>query len=129
MPTKRKTKQLRKKKPAPKGRARRSSAKDPIRSGTLRSALDPTRTREFQESGPETEAPETGASAGDLEGLETDDNEDFESVAELVSEGQDLEAEELESIEKAPNADQGDLKPRKVPSGTKPGKFSDRNRL
>jgi hypothetical protein len=129
MPTKRKSKPPRKKKPAAKGRARKTSAKDPVRSGTLRSTLDPTRTREFEESGPERDAPETGASAGDLEGLETDDNEDFESVAELVSEGQDLEAEEVESIERAPNADQGDLKPRKVPSANKPGKFSDRNRI
>jgi hypothetical protein len=129
MPTKRKTKPLRKKKPAAKSRARKSAAKDPIRSGTLRSSLDPTRSREFEEGGPETDAPETGISAGDLEGLETDDNEDFESVAELVAEGQDLEAEEVESIENAPNADQSELKPRKVPSGNKPGKFSDRNRI
>jgi hypothetical protein len=68
-----------------------------------------------------------GSSAGDLEGLETDDSEDFESVAELVSEGQDLEAEEIQSIERAPNADQSELKPRKVPNRT--GKFSDRNRI
>jgi hypothetical protein len=129
MPTKRKSKPLRKKKPDVKNRARKSAQKDSIRSGSLRSTLDPTRTREFAEAEPETEAPQTGASAGDLEGLETDENEDFESVAELVNEGQDWEAEELESIEKAPNADQGDLKPRKVPSGTKPGKYSDRNRL
>jgi hypothetical protein len=129
MPAKRKTKPLRKKKPAPRSRSRKSTAKDPIRSGTLRSTLDPTRTRELEETGPETDAPESGASAGDLEGLETDDNEDFESVAELVNEGQDLEAEQVESIERAPNADQGDLKPRKVPSVTKPGKFSDRNRI
>jgi hypothetical protein len=129
MPTKRKSKPLRKKKSAPKSRARKSSAKDPIRSGTLRSTLDPTRRKELAEAGPEADAPESGSSAGDLEGLETDDNEDFESIAELVSEGQDLEAEEVASIERAPNADQGDLKPRTVPSGAKPRKFSDRNRL
>jgi|SRR5665213_2117050 len=129
MPAKRKSKPLRKKKAATKRRSRKSAVKDPIRSGTLRSTLDPTRTREIEEVEPETDAPELGSSAGDLEGLETDDNEDFESVAELVSEGQDLEAEQIESIENTPNADQGDLKPRKVPSGTKPGKFSDRNRI
>ncbi|HTC61254.1 MAG TPA: hypothetical protein VK709_00285 [Candidatus Saccharimonadales bacterium] len=66
-------------------------------------------------------------SAGDLEGLETDDNEDFESVAELADEGQDLEAEEVEAVERTPNADQGDLKPRKAPNRS--GKFSDRNRI
>jgi hypothetical protein len=129
MPAKRKSKPLRKKKPAPKSRSRKLAKKDPIRSGTLRSTLDPTRSRELEETGPEPDAPGSGASAGDLEGLEIDDTEDFESVAELVNEGQDLEAEQVESFERAPNADQGDLKPRKVPSGTKPGKFSDRNRI
>jgi hypothetical protein len=132
MPTKRKSKPARKskkKKPAPKRRSRKSAKKDPIRSGSLRSTLDPTRTREMQEAEPEIDAAELGSSAGDLEGLETDDSEDFESVAELVSEGQDLEAEQLESIERAPNADQSELKPRKVPSVDKAGKFSDRNRL
>jgi hypothetical protein len=129
MPAKRKSKPLRKKKPAARSRKRKAAGKDPIRSGTLRSTLDPTRTKEISETGPETDAPPTGALAGDLEGLETDDSEDFESVAELASEGQDLEAEEVESMERAPNADQGDLKPRKVPNRTGPRKFSDRNRI
>jgi len=64
-----------------------------------------------------------------LEGLETDDNEDFETVAELANEGQDLEAEEMQAIERTPNADQGELKPRKVPNRTGPRNFSDRNRI
>jgi hypothetical protein len=127
MPAKRKSKPLRKRKLATGGRARKVAKEGPIRSGTLKSTLDPSRGREIAEAGPETDAPLMGSSAGDLEGLETDDSEDFESVAELVSEGQDLEAEEIQSIERAPNADQSELKPRKVPNRT--GKFSDRNRI
>lgn len=127
MPPKHKSKFVRKRKPATKSRTRKSDGEDPIRSGTLRSTLDPSRKREISEADPDTDAPQTGASAGDLEGLETDDSEDFESVAELVSEGQDLEAEEIESMERAPNADQSELKPRKAPN--RPGKFSDRNRI
>lgn len=129
MPAKRKMKPSRKKKSAPAGRSRNPIEKDPVQSRTLRSSLDPTRRTEISEIGPDTDVPTAGASAGDLEGLETDDREDFESVAELVNEGQDLQAEEIDSIERAPNADQGDLKPRKVPAGIKTGKFSDRNRL
>ena len=129
MPAKRKTKPLRKKKPARKSRSRKPAAKDPIRSRTLRSTLDPTRTREIEETTPDPDAPKIGDFAGDLEGLETDDNEDFESVAELANEGQDLEAEVVESMERAPNADQSELKPRQVPSGSKTGKFADRNRI
>jgi hypothetical protein len=127
MPTKRKSKAMRKKKTETESRKRKTIKRDPIQSNTLRSTLDPTRTREISETGPESELLQSGASAGDLEGLETDDNEDFESVAELADEGQDLEAEEVEAIESTPNADQGDLKPRKVPNRS--GKFSDRNRI
>ena len=127
MPAKRKSKARSKRKTGIKSPKRKTAKRDPIQSKTLRSTLDPTRTREISETGPETEQPLTGASAGDLEGLETDDNEDFESVAELSNEGQDLEAEEVEAIERTPNADQGDLKPRKVPNRS--GKFSDRNRI
>jgi hypothetical protein len=129
MPAKRKSKPLRKRKPETRNRKRKASEPDTIRSKTLRSTLDPTRRREISETGPEADPPQTGLSAGDLEGLEIDDEEDFESVAELAHEGQDLEAEEVESFERAPNADQGDLKPRKVPNPTGPRKFSDRNRI
>ena len=127
MPAKRKSKAIHKRKTGTSTRKRKTVKRDPIQSKTLRSTLDPTRTREISEKGPESEPPQTGASAGDLEGLETDDNEEFESVAELADEGQDLEAEEVEAIERTPNADQGDLKPRKVPNRS--GKFSDRNRI
>jgi hypothetical protein len=127
MPAKRKSKAMRKRKTGASSRKRKTVKRDPIQSKTLRSTLDPTRAREMTETGPETETSQTEISAGDLEGLETDDNEEFESVAELADEGQDLEAEEVEAIETTPNADQGDLKPRKVPNRS--GKFSDRNRI
>jgi hypothetical protein len=127
MPAKRKSKAMRKRKTGAGSRKRKTVKRDPIQSNTLRSTLDPTRTREISEKDPESELPQSGALAGDLEGLETDDNEEFESVAELVDEGQDLEAEEVEAIERTPNADQGDLKPRKVPNRS--GKYSDRNRI
>jgi hypothetical protein len=129
MRAKRKSKPLRKRKSTVRTRKRNADERDPIRSKTLRSTLDPTRTREISETGPEAEPPQTGTSAGDLEGLVTDEDEDFESVAELSNEGQDLEAEEVDAIERTPNADQGELKPRKVPNRTAPGKFSDRNRI
>jgi len=129
MPAKRKSKTLRKRKAEAGSGKRKPAERDSIRSKTLRSTLDPTRRREISETGPEEDLPRTGLSAGDLEGLEIDDEEDFESVAELVHEGQDLEAEEVEAIERAPNADQGDLKPRRIPNRTGPRKFSDRNRI
>src|ERR1700730_15040903 len=54
--------------------------------------------------------------SGDFEGLETHERKGFESVTELADEGQDLEAERLEAIEKAPDPDQSELKSRDLPN-------------
>ena len=67
--------------------------------------------------------------SGDLQNLETDERESFESVSELAGEGQDLEATRLDGIENSPEPDKSDLKPRKAPSPSAPHKFEHRNRL
>lgn len=104
------------------------------RSGSLRSTLDP-RLETVPEQRPSTDSPSSGPwwgsreQSGDLEGLETDESESNESVAELADEGQDLEAEKLEGIERARDPDQGALAPRKVPNRRQPQAFKNRNRL
>ena len=70
-----------------------------------------------------------GEQSGDFEGLEVHERKGFESVTELADEGQDLEAERLDAVEKAPDPDQTELKTRKLPSRPAPRKFEDRNRL
>ena len=70
-----------------------------------------------------------GEQSGDFEGLETHERKGFESVTELAEEGQDLEAERLDALEKAPDPDQSELKERKIPNQSGPRKFEDRNRL
>jgi hypothetical protein len=70
-----------------------------------------------------------GEQSGDFEGLEVHERKGFESVSELADEGQDLEAERLDAVEKAPDPDQTELKTRKSPSQPAPRKFEDRNRL
>jgi hypothetical protein len=70
-----------------------------------------------------------GEQSGDFEGLEIHERKGFESVTELADEGQDLEAERLEAVEKAPDPDQSELRSRKVPNISGPRKFEDRNRL
>lgn len=104
------------------------------RSGSMRSTLDP-RLATVPEQTPSTEGPSSGPwwgsreQSGDLEGLETDESESNESVAELADEGQDLEAEELEGVEEARDPDQGALPRRKVPNRQQPRAFKNRNRL
>ena len=70
-----------------------------------------------------------GEQSGDFEGLEIHERKGFESVRELADEGQNLEAERLEAVEKAPEPDQAELKSRNLPSQSGPRKFEDRNRL
>src|SRR2546423_1339738 len=95
-----------------------------IRSRSLNSTLDPHAGTAFTRDKP---TDQRGALSGDAEGLAVDRDEDFESVAELVNEGQDLEAEQLDSIERALRPDQSELKPRKSRQ-VGPQSFKDRNR-
>lgn len=111
----------------------RRQPKEP-RSGSLRSTLDP-HLATVPEQRPSADNPSSGPwwgsreQSGDLEGLETDETETNESVAELADKGQDLEAEELEGIERARDPDQGAIPPRKVPNRQQPRAFKNRNRL
>lgn len=103
------------------------------KSGTLRSALDPKWAslpeKEPANDNPDAQPQLTGALSGDLQGLDREEDEAYESVAELADEGQDLEAEEIEAIENAPDPDTGPLKPRKVADSEELNDFKDRNRL
>lgn len=126
------------KKTSPRHRRHRAANVQPKpkepRSSSLRSTLDP-RLATVPEQKPLTDNPSSGPwwgsreQSGDLEGLETDETESNESVAELADEGQDLEAEELEGIERARDPDQGALPPRKVPNRQQPRAFKNRNRM
>jgi hypothetical protein len=125
MPAKKKSSARKKSKPK-KNRVKPLKEETVATNGSLRSSLG---------SGPQSlltsqtsQAPALrGELSGDLEGLETDETEGFESVTELAEEGQDYEAERLEAIERAPDPDQSELKPRRVPN--RKGKFEDRNRI
>lgn len=136
MAKKKRTAASRKRKPARDHKKRSSRSVRPAsepRSGSLDSTLDP-RLHSVPEREPPTDNPEArpeadGALSGDLQGLERDEDEENESVAELVEEGQDLEAEEVEAMETAPEPDKGALKPRKVPNPVQPNDFKDRNRI
>lgn len=53
--------------------------------------------------------PETGGQSGDIVGLPSVTGLGPESIAELVEEGQDFEAEVVGGVENAPDADTGEL--------------------
>src|SRR3954452_2919890 len=68
---------------------------------------------------------EAGGQSGDTEGLSRDGYADSESVEELAEEGQAYEAEVIDAIENAPNADQGEIRTRQVPEDDVPQEYLD----
>jgi hypothetical protein len=63
--------------------------------------------------------------SGDLQGLSRNDTVDSESVEELVEEGQFYEAEVVNAVENAPDADQGEIRTREVPGDDIPQEYLD----
>jgi hypothetical protein len=53
---------------------------------------------------------EAGGQAGDLQGLSRSEEADSESVEELVEEGQAFEADVINGVENAPDADEGPVR-------------------
>ena len=54
--------------------------------------------------------PDAAGQSGDIEGLSTIATGDSESVAQLVEEGQDLEAEKISGVENAPEPDEAEVR-------------------
>lgn len=63
--------------------------------------------------------------SSDAEGLSAVEDVDSESVAELVDEGQAFEAEVVDAVENAPDADQGEIKTKEVPENDVPPEYRD----
>lgn len=108
-----------KKKPAPKKKiARRKKSKG--------------KTYAFEQ--PRVTEIRSGASAragqsGDLQGLSDIEDADSESVEELAEEGQSLEAEVVDGVENAPDADRGPVRTHEVPEDDVPEEYEDKDRL
>jgi len=68
---------------------------------------------------------ESGGQSGDTEGLSRAEEADFESVEELVEEGQAFEAGVIEGIESARDPDEGEVETREVPEDDVPQEYLD----
>lgn len=107
-------------KPAPK----RSAAKKPARrKKSIRgsSAVDAAPTAQIHQG---VGLAKKGRSP-DTEGLSAVEDVDSESVAELEDEGQSFEAEVIEGIENAGDANQGEVKTEEVPEDDVPPEYRD----
>jgi hypothetical protein len=65
--------------------------------------------------------------AGDLQGISDRPTANSESVEELLEEGNALEAEAVQGVEDALDADQGEVKTKEVPEDDVPQEYLDEN--
>jgi phage repressor protein C with HTH and peptisase S24 domain len=66
--------------------------------------------------------------SGDLQSLSNPPTANSESVEELLEEGNALEAEAVQGVESAPDADQGEVRTREVPEDDVPLEYLDQDR-
>ena len=77
---------------------------------------------------PSGERREQDGQAGDLQGLSNRPTADSESVEELLEEGNASEAEAIQGVENALDADQGDVETHEVPEDDVPQEYLDKDR-
>ena len=66
-----------------------------------------------------------GGQSGDLQGLSATASADSESVDELLEEGNAFEAEVVEGVQNAPDADRGGIRTHEVPEDDVPEEYLD----
>jgi len=70
---------------------------------------------------------DAGGQSGDIQGLSNIADADSESVGELAEEGQAFEAEAIEGVEDAPDADEGEIRIRERPEDDVPEEYRNRD--
>jgi len=65
--------------------------------------------------------------AGDTQGVSSRVEVDSESVEELLEEGQAFEAEAVDGVENAPDADQGEVRTRQLPEDDVPEEYREKD--
>jgi hypothetical protein len=69
----------------------------------------------------------SGGQSGDTQGIAGRPDVDSESVEELLEEGQSFEAEVVEGVENAPDADQGEVRTREVAEDDVPEEYREKD--
>jgi hypothetical protein len=69
----------------------------------------------------------TAGQSGDLQGLSNEAEADSESVDELLEEGQAFEAEAIDAVENAPDADVAEVTTKEFPEDDVPQEYLDRD--
>jgi len=70
----------------------------------------------------------SGGQSGDLQGLSNLAGADFESVGELLEEGNAFEAEVVKGVQDVRDADEGEIRTHEVPEDDVPGEYLEKDR-
>jgi len=111
-----------KKKPLPKKAAPQKAAA--LKKSKVRGTSQSVETTAFE---PEGLGARSGGQAGNLQGLSNTAEADSESVDELLEEGNAFEAEVVEGVEDAPEADKGEIRTHEVPEDDVPEEYLDKD--
>ena len=118
-----------KKKPAPKKKARLKKAapkkKTPPKKRRARGKSQSISIVTFDRAGL---GASSGGQSGNLQGLSDAAIADSESVDELLEEGNAFEAEVVEGVQNAPDADEGEIRTREVPEDDVPDEYLDQDK-
>lgn len=109
-----------KKKPLPKKAAPKRPAA--LKKRRVRGKSRSVETTAFEPAG---QGARSGGQAGNLQGLSSTADADSESVDELLEEGNAFEAEVVEGVEDAPEADKGEIRTHEVPQDDVPEEYRD----
>jgi hypothetical protein len=132
MPTKAKKKKTKPKKSTAKTKkpAKKIAKKKTAKKKVAKSLKQKIALRKPRFVGLETLEPkkrrQSGLLAGDLQGLSRDESADSESVAELLEEGNTLEAEAVAGVEAA-DIDDREVHTKEVPEDDVPGEYEDKD--
>ena len=110
-----------KKPPTKKAAPKRHAA---LKKSRVRGKIQSVETAAFE---PEGLGARSGGQADDLQGLSDTADADSESVDELLEEGNAFEAEVVEGVEDAPEADKGEIRTHEVPEDDVPEEYLDKD--
>jgi hypothetical protein len=123
-----KSKKSLRKKAAPKKKASLKSAarkkRTALKKNRVRGKRQSVATAAFE---PKGLGARSGGQSGDLQGLSNTTSADSESVDELLEEGNAFEAEVVEGVQDAPDADRGEIRTHEVPEDDVPEEYLDKD--
>jgi hypothetical protein len=108
---------------ARKAKSRKPGARQPAARRTRKAVRGTAELGELVAYDPRGMGARSGGQAGDTQGTSARPTVDFQSVEELLEEGQSFEAEILSGVENAADPDESEVRPKQVPEDDVPEEY------